>query len=161
MAKLEKAGDEIIEFITNIIEEHELDAFAQFRFFELPKQKEAIKVSKASATAEYFAKASDMVTVFINPKIWERLEDTHRKLLTENALNGVYFDEKEDGTGKLVVEQPNLAISSECYAKFGKDLVDAAEIASHALRQVKEEEKKAKEEKKAAKEKKKYNPNAV
>ena len=51
MSRLEKASDEIIEFITNIIEEHELDAFAQFRFFELPKQKEVIKVSKASATA--------------------------------------------------------------------------------------------------------------
>lgn len=158
MAKLEKASDEIIEFITGIIQEHDLDAFAQFRFFELPKQKELIKVSKASATTEYFAKTSDMVTVFVNPKIWEMLDDKQRRLLTENTLNGVYFDEKEDGSGKLVVEQPNLAISAECYAKYGKDLVDAAEIAIHALRQIKEKEKQEKEAKKTAKEKK-FNPN--
>jgi hypothetical protein len=156
MAKIEKASEEICEFITNIIESHNLDNFAQFRFFELPKQKEAVKVAKASATAEYFAKADDMVTVFVNPKIWERLDDKQRELLTENALNGVYFDEKEDGTGKLAVEQPNLAISAECYAKFGKDLVDAAEIASHALRQLKEEEK----AKKLAAKEKKFDPNA-
>lgn len=158
MAKLEKSSDEVIDFITEIIQEHDLDAFAQFRFFHLPKQKELIKVSKASATTEYFAKTSDMVTVFVNERIWDMIDERQRKLLTENALNGVYYDEKEDGSGKLVVEQPNLAISAECYAKYGKDLVDAAEIAVHALRQLKEKDKQEKEAKKAAKEKK-FNPN--
>lgn len=151
MAKLEKASDEIIEFITGIIEEHDLDAFATFRFFELPKQKELIKVSKASATTEYFAKASDMCTVFINPNIWNLLEETHRRLLVENALNGITYDDEKM---KMNIEQPDLMISSECYAKYGKDLVDAAEIAANALRQLKEKEKAEKEAKKQKKEKK-------
>lgn len=155
MSKLEKADNEICEFITKIIEENDLDAFAKFKFFELPKQKEAIKVSKASATTEYFAKVTDMVTVFVNPKIWDRLEEKQRRLLTENALQGVYYEEKEDGSGKLVVEQPNMMISSDCYAKFGSELVDACEIATHALKQIKEQEKQAREEKKAAKNKNK------
>ena len=155
MAKLEKASDDIIEFITGIIESHALDSFATFRFFELPKQKELIKVTKANATSEYFAKTTDMCTIFVNPRIWDKLEDRQKTLLTENALNGVYYDEKDDGSGKLVVDQPNLMISSDCYAKFGSDLVDAAEVAMHAFVQVKEEDKKAREAKKAEKKKSK------
>lgn len=151
MAKIEKAREEVIDFIKEIIESHDLDAFATFRYFECEKQKEFIKVAKANATTEYFAQASDMCTIFVNPKIWDRLEDNHRKLLVENALNGVYFDEKEDGSGRMVVEQPNMLISSECYQKFGAELVDAAVIATYALKQIKEEEKRAKEEKKNAK----------
>lgn len=153
MAKLEKAGEDIIEFISNIISEYGLDSFATFRFFELPKQKETIVVKKASATTEYFAKASDMCTVFVNPKIWDLLEDKQKKLLTENALNGIYYDDEK---GKLIVEQPNMAISSECFDKYGPELVNAVEIAIHALRQVKEEEKREKEAQKQAKQKKKF-----
>ena len=148
MAKLEKASDDIIQFIESIIRSHGLDTFATFRFFELPKQKELIKVTKANATSEYFAKASDMCTVFVNPRVWDRLEDKQRTLLTENALNGIHYDDEKS---KLIIEQPNLMISSDCYAKFGSQLVDAAEIVVHTVQQIKEEDKKAKEDKKAAK----------
>ncbi len=151
MAKLEKASEDIIEFITKIIIEHGLDAFATFRFFELPKQKEFIKVNKANATSEFFAKTSDLCTVFVNPRIWDRLDEQLRHMLVENALSGIHYEEKENGTGRLVVEQPNLLISSGCYAVFGKQLVDAAEIAYHAFEQIKEEDKKEKEAKKASK----------
>ncbi len=157
MSKLEQASDEVINFINEIIMDLELDAFAHFRFFNLEKQKELIKVSKASKTTEYFAKTSDLITIFVNEKIWDKLEDKHRDLLVRNALNGISYDDEK---GKMNVEQPNLLISSECYAKFGSDLVDAAEIVSHAFRQMKEEEKKKKEEAKAAKEKKQWTPNS-
>lgn len=148
MAKLEKASDDIIEFIENIVMDHGIDHFAEFRFFELPKQKEAIRVARANATSEYFAKTSDMCTVFVNPKIWDRLDDEQKTLLVENALCGIYYDNDK---GRLVVGQPNLMIASDCYTKFGAKLVDAAEIAMHALEQIKEEERKEKEEARAKK----------
>lgn len=150
MSKLEQASEDVIKFIEDIIVEGDYDAFASFRFFNCEKQKELVKVSKASATTEYFAKTTDLCTIFVNEKIWDRLDDRQRGLLVRNGLNGLYYDDEK---GKLILEQPNLQISSECYLKFGAELVDAAAAVTMALKQIKDEEKKAKEEKQAKKKK--------
>lgn len=144
---LELASEDITEVFTEIIQSHDLDAFAQFRIFET-KQKEFLKIARANKAVEFFSKTQDCVLAYVDRRIWDRLEDKQRRLLIENALAGLSYDDEK---GKMNLEQPDLAISSGCYALFGKDLVDAAEIASHALRQIKEEEKAAKEAKKAEK----------
>jgi len=148
MAKLEQASEDVIKFIEDIIVEGDYDGFASFRFFNCERQKELVKVTKASATTEYFAKTTDLCTIFVNEKIWDKLEDRQRELLVKNALNGLYYDDEK---GKLVLEQPNLSISSECYMKFGSELVDAATMVTMVLKQIKDDEKKLKEEKQAKK----------
>lgn len=149
MGKLTKASDDVIEFVNNIVMEYDLDAFASFKVLNISGRKNPlVKVSKASATSEYFIKASNCVIVYVNEEIWDMCDDKTRDLLVRNALNGIHYDDEKD---KMSVEQPEMLISLGCYRKYGKDLVDAMEVTMIAREQLAEKEKEEKEAKRAAK----------
>ena len=148
MGKITEASKGVQDFINKVVMDMELDAFASFRTLSITKQKQLVKVAKATPTHEYFINKSDVVLVYVNEKVWDMLDDRNRELLTRNALNGISWN---DDKGKLIVEQPELFISQGCYEAYGIDLVNAAEAVALALRQIKEQEKEAKANKQSKK----------
>lgn len=154
MAKLYETSDEIRDFIENIIgSETTLERYITWRILSNDKQKELIKVAKSSAVTEYFAKMRDSVIIYVNEEVFDRMKPDnvndvdYRKLVIEDVLSTIEVLENENtGAMKIQIAKPNICISSGCYQKYGEDLVHAAEIASIAFDQIKEEEKRRKDE---------------
>jgi hypothetical protein len=159
MSKLYETSDSIKEFIENIIgNETTLERYITWRILSNDKQKELIKVSKSSAVTEYFAKMRDSVIICVNEEVFDRLAPNsvndvdYRKLVIEDVLSTIEVIENDNtGTMKIQIAKPQICISSGCYQKYGEDLVHAAETASMAFDQIKEEEKRKKEEEKEKK----------
>ena len=161
MAKLYETSEEIRNFIEDIIvKETTLDRFIEWHILSNDKQKELIKVAKSSAVTEYFAKMRDSIIIYVNEEVFDRMKPDnvndvdYRKLVIEDVLSTVEILENENtGTLKIQIAKPNICFNSACYQKYGENLVHAAETASFAFNQIKEEEKQRKEaerEKKAA-----------
>lgn len=161
MAKLYETSDSIKEFIEEIIgNETTLERYITWRILSNDKQKELIKVAKSSAVTEYFAKMQDSIIIYVNEEVFDRMAPNnvndidYRKLVIEDVLSTVEILENENtGTLKIQIAKPQICITSGCYAKYGEKLAHAAEVASVAFDQIREEEKQRKEaerEKKAA-----------
>ena len=159
MAKLYETSEEIRDFIENIItKETTLDRYIEWHILSNDKQKELIKVAKSSAVTEYFAKMRDSIIIYVNEEVFDRMKPDnvnavdYRKLVIEDVLSTVEILENENtGNLKIQIAKPNICINSGCYQKYGEDLVHAAEVASFAFDQIKEEEKRKKEEEKEKK----------
>ena len=159
MAKLYETSEEIKKFIEDIItKETTLDRYIEWHILSNDKQKELIKVAKSSAVTEYFAKMRDSIIIYVNEEVFDRMKPDnvnavdYRKLVIEDVLSTVEILENENsGTLKIQIAKPNICITSGCYQKYGEDLVHAAEVASFAFEQMKEEEKRKKEEEKEKK----------
>ena len=161
MGKLYETSDSIKDFIEEIIsKETTLDRYITWRILSNDKQKELIKVAKSSAVTEYFAKMCDSIIIYVNEEVFDRMapqnvnDVDYRKLVIEDALATVEIIENETtGNMKIQIAKPQICITGGGYQKYGENLVRAAEVASYAFAQIKEEEKARKEaekEKKAA-----------
>ena len=148
MSKISKASDDVTNAIQEVVDKMGLTLYARFFALNITGQKQLVKVTKASATTEYFSNTSDSIIVYINEEIYDMLEPKQREMLIANALYGVDYDDEKD---RLNVNQPELGISVAGYQQYGSELVNAAESVQHALQQLKER----KEEEKASKKKKK------
>lgn len=151
MAKIEKASEDVISFVEKIVNEIGLNAYVSFRVLNQSNQKCLVKVSKASATVEYFTKTEPCVIVYVNENLWDMVDDRIREILVYDALDGVYYDTEKD---KLAVNAPQINISLGAHQKYGEELTNAAESIVLALQQI-EEEKKAKKAELAEKKKNK------
>ena len=159
MSKLYETSDSIREFIEDIIaKETTLDRYITWCILSNDKQKELIKVAKSSAVTEYFAKMRDSIIIYVNEQIFDRMKpdnvnDTDlRKLVIEDVLSTVEIVENDNtGMMKIQIGKPQICITSGCYQKYGERMAQAAEIASMAFEQIKEEEKRQKEEEKEKK----------
>lgn len=122
MAKVEKANEEIIEIVNNIIVETFGKGFITTKIVSSSDQKTLIKIKKANPIIEYFVNAENCIIITINEILFYQLSDEQRKLIILNELEGVYYDTEKD---KLIVQQPPLNISIGCYNKFGNNLIEA------------------------------------
>lgn len=159
MAKLTETSEDIKNFIEEIIGScTNLERFITWRILSDEKQKELIKIAKASASTEYYAKMRDGIMIYVNEEIFDRMQpdnvnDTdYRKLVIEDALVNVQIIENENtGNMSIKIAKPNICITGDGYAKYGETLAHAAETAAMAFTQIQEEKKRAKEEEKEKK----------
>lgn len=155
MSKLTKASDNVIEFIEDIIaSETTLERYITWRIFCLDKQKELIKITKASATVEYLAKATDCIVIYVNETLFDMMapdnvnDIDYRKLIIKDALTMVNIVENENtGKMKIKIDKPQICLSLDGYESMGENLVKAHELVSLMLQQLEEKEKEEKQSK--------------
>lgn len=165
MAKLDKASDRVIDFIEDIINnETVLERYITWKILAVDKQKELIKISKASATVEYLAKCTDCIVIYVNEHMFDLMAPDNvndvdlRKLLIKDALSMVNVIENENtGNMKIKIEKPQICVSIDGYRNMGQDLVRASELQSIIVKKAEQDEKERKEREKLDKQSKKKN----
>ena len=78
--------------------------------------------------------------------IFDMLENKQKEILIRDAFNQINFDTEKD---KITIGCPHIEVSIDGRAKWGEELLNAAEAGVHAIIQIEEEEKEEKERQKA------------
>lgn len=141
MAKLFKLSEETQNLIDEVVDELGLNHYMNFKCFGINKQKQVIKVKKASPTEEGMGGSTDCVIIIVVEDIFERLSLEQQNMLLKDALMGVSYDDEKD---KIVVIQPEISVSLGGWQKWGEDLVRTQEIALLTKASVEEEERERK-----------------
>lgn len=154
MSKLGKLSEETHEMVMNMASEMGLENFIIVEPMAVAKSKQLIKVSKANPTTEFLTKKPDTVCLYIYEDAFVRLSDEQQELLLQDAMNTINYDADKD---KITIGVPSITVTMNGRAKYGDDLLNAAEAAVLAIQQIADEEKERKEAEKAAKASKKKN----
>ena len=154
MAKLFKLTEETENLINKVANEFGLNNYMNIKCFGINKQRQIIKVKKASPTEEGMGNTSDSVIVIVAEDVLTRLSDEQQELLVRDALSQIFYDDEKD---KITVVQPEICITLGGWQKWGEKLVKAQETAILVRQQIEEEER---ERKAAEKELKKSKKNA-
>lgn len=151
MAKFFELSDENQNYFVDEWNENGLYNFIDLKLLGVNKAKDVIKVQKTNPQAEYLGKCPDSVTCTVYEAAFDRLDDKAKKLLVKDALSVVSYDSEKD---KINVGCPLIIVTIGGRAKYGEELLNAAESATLAIQQIADEEaerKAAEKERKAAK----------
>lgn len=155
MAKLGKVSEETRELFERVCDETGLDNFMDIRIVNTAKSKKLIEVKKCPPLGEYVAEKVQVVCVIVYDKAFERLTPEIQELLMRDAFNNIQFDSEKD---KIMIGVPQIVVTCEGRAKWGEELINAAEIGVTMIQTIEEEEREEKQrikEEKAAKRKQK------
>lgn len=154
MSKLGKLSEETHEMVMNMASEMGFENFIIVEPMAVAKAKQLIKISKANPTTEFLTKKPDTVCLYIYEDAFVRLSDEQQTLLLQDAMNTINYDADKD---KINIGVPSITVTMNGRAKYGDDLLNAAEAAVLAIQQIADEEKERKEAEKAAKASRKKN----
>lgn len=156
MAKnLGKVSEETAALFDKIYDETGLDNFMDIRIVNVAKSKKLIEVQRCPPIGEWVASKEDVVCIKVYEKAFERLTPKMQEILMRDAFNNINFDTEK---GKIIIGVPQIVVTCEGRAKWGEELINAAESGVIAIQQIIEEEKEEKERlkmEKAAKRKQK------
>ena len=152
MAKLFKLTDEIENLIGKVASEFGLTNYVNIKCFGIGKQKQVIKVKKASPTEEGMGNSTECVIVIVAEDVLVRLNEDQQELLVRDALSQVFYDSEKD---KIIVIQPEVAVTLGGWQKWGEKLIATQETAILARQQMEEEERERKAAEKELKKSKK------
>lgn len=148
MSKLGKLSDETNDMVMELASEMGLDKFIVVEPMAVQKSKQVIKISKANPTTEFLTKKPDTVCIYIYEEVFLRLDEEQCKLLLRDAMSTISYDAEKD---KIIIGAPSITVTINGRAKYGDDLINAAEAAVWAIQQIADEEKEAKAAEKEAK----------
>lgn len=154
MAKLFKLSDETQNLIDKVAAEFGLSNYVNIKCFGINKQKQVIKVKKASPTEEGMGNSTDCVIMVVAEDILIRLNEEQQDLLVRDALSQVFYDDEKD---RILVMQPELCVTLGGWQKWGDKLITAQETAILARQQMEEEERERKAAEKESKKAKRNN----
>ncbi len=143
MAKFFEISEENQEIFDDIWQESGMFNYIDLKLLGVPKAKEVIKVQKTNPQAEYLGKCPDSIVVTVYEEAFDRLDEKQKRLIAEDALSSVSYDDEKD---KIVVGCPQIVVTVGGRAKYGDELINAAETAVLMIQTIAEEE----AEKKAA-----------
>lgn len=149
MAKLGKVSEETQQLLDRIIDEIGYDNHMNIDVVSSKKEKTLIKINRANAYAEYIGRP-ETVVITVYESAFERLSERQQELLMRDAINGIVYDSEKD---KILIGCPQITVSCDGRAKWGDELINAAESGVLAIQQIIDEEKERKEAEKAAKKK--------
>ena len=152
MAKLFKLSDETQNLIDKVAAEFGLSNYVNIKCFGINKQKQVIKVKKASPTEEGMGNSTDCVIMVVAEDILIRLNEEQQDLLVRDALSQVFYDDEKD---RILVMQPELCVTLGGWQKWGDKLITAQETAILTRQQMEEEERERKAAEKESKKAKK------
>lgn len=151
MAKLFKLSDETQNLIDEMVDEFGLNHYMNFKCFGINKQRQVIKVKKASPTEEGMGDSTDCVIIIVAENVFEKLSEEQQKIILNDALSEVFYDDEKD---KIIVTQPEISVTLGGWQKWGEELIKAQETAILVKEQLEEEERERKAAEKEAKKKK-------
>lgn len=146
MAQFSNLSEENAELIQKISEELGLYNYVRIEGIGKVKDKQLIKVQLDNPVTKWKTNKPDTVNIFIYERAFDMLEDKQKKILIRDAFNQIHFDTEKD---KITIGCPHIEVSIDGHAKWGEELLNAAEAGVHAIIQIEEEEKEEKERQKA------------
>ena len=154
MAKFSRCDEDVQNIVHEVASELNLEQFMDFEALYVPKSKEVVSVSKASAIAEYLSSRSDLILVLIYGDVFDTVDEKTKYMWIRMAMEQIYFDSEKD---KIFIGKDNITLPVSFINKYEKLAVDTALAAYHSIAQIQEKEKEEKERKKQEKaEKKKF-----
>lgn len=148
MAKYSTCEEEVQNIVHEVACELGLEQFMDFEALYIPKSKEIVSVSKASAIAEYLSSRSDLILVLIYADVFNTVDEKTKYMWIRMAMEQIYFDSEKD---KIFIGKDNVTIPVSFINKYEKLAVDTALAAYHSIAQIQEKEREKKEQEKAEK----------
>lgn len=134
--------DEVIGNNTNLFN------YMNIYYYSVDKQKTVLKATKLNPLSETVAKKPNTVAITVREAIFERLNPNQQKMLVEDTVNQILFDDEKD---KITIDAPAITMTADGWRKYGKDLAETYELCLLTAQQLEEEEKEAKAAAKEAK----------
>ena len=114
----------------------------------LTSKKSYGEVVKSNALTTLFTGNPDMVCVAINEELFAILDDETQKILIENLLSTITYDNEKE---KVIINKPEIMYSVAMHQEYKGVIANKIEAAYHGLQQLEEMRKEQKEAEKAAK----------
>lgn len=136
-----EVSDDVRVVLDEVVEQTNLENFMNIYYYGVPKQKSVIKVSKLNPIGEAVSKKTDVVVITVAEEIFERLDPNQQKMLVEDAINQISYDDEKD---KISIESPAITMTVGGWRKYGAELANAYEMSLLTAQQLEEEKKEAK-----------------
>lgn len=149
-----EVSDDVRVVLDEVVEQTNLENFMNIYYYAVSKQKGVIKVSKLNPIGEAVSKKPGTIVITVAEEIFERLDPNQQKMLVEDAINQISYDDEKD---KISIEAPAITMTVGGWRKYGAELANAYEMSLLTAQQLEEEKKEAKaaaaEEKKTKRDK--------
>lgn len=152
MAKFYTADEEIQNLVHEVAAELNLEQYMDFEALCVPKAKEIVTVSKASALAEFLSNRDDLILVMVFDEVFSQFDEKTKYMFIRMAMDKISYDSEKD---KIVLDCPMITLPVGFYQKYEKVAVDTALLGQMSIAQWEDKKRQEKEEKKALKTKKK------
>lgn len=150
-----EACDDVVELFAEIGDTTGLSNYGlNIKIMGVDKQKEIIKVAKASNVMEYLIKKDSVINIFVYEAALDMLTDEYKRIVVEQALSNISIDLDKD---KINIETNPCISLFNMRHKYGETALNAIESGYAAIKQLEEQEKQKKEEEKLNKKTKKNN----
>ena len=146
--KFGEISEDVKEVLDEVIDKTGLFNYMNIYYYSVDKQKTVLKATKLNPLSETVSKSPDTVVITVREVIFERLSPNQQKMLVEDTVNQILFDDEKD---KISIEAPTITMTADGWRKYGKDLADTYELCLLTAQQLDEEEKEAKAVAKEAK----------
>lgn len=131
--KFFESDDQIVSMINDCANRCGLpECGVNIQVMSTAKQKEVIKVGKASDPTEFLTKTDNAVQFFVYEEVFLDLDEELQRFLVEFAFDGVYYDSDKD---KVVVEKNPYVALFDMRRKYGERAVELLEAAYLAVKQ--------------------------
>ena len=148
MSKYIEISDDVKNLISTIAQKTGTDKVLQVVPVGTSKSKKLIEIKMCPPLGEHIAHVRDVLCVIVYEEAFERLAVEQQEILMEDAFNAVNYDFDKD---KVTIGCPQIVVSLDGRAKWGDELINAAETSLHVMKEIEEEQKEEKERQKALK----------
>ena len=148
MAKYVEVSEETTKLVNTIANQTGLDKVLKIRVAGVPSSKKLIEIKMCPSLGEFVADVTDVLCVIVYEQAFERLTTAQQEMLMRDAFNTVYYDSEKD---KVVIGCPQIVVSLDGRAKWGDELINAAETSLHVMQEIIEEKAEEKERQKIIK----------
>ena len=136
-----EVSDDVRAVLDEVVEQTNLENFMNIYYYAVSKQKTVVKVSKLNPIGEAVSKKPGTVVITVVEEIFERLSPKQQKILAEDAINQILYDDEKD---KISIEAPAITMTLDGWRKYGTELANAYETSLLTVQQLEEEKKEAK-----------------
>ena len=136
-----EVSDDVRVVLDEVVEQTNLENFMNIYYYAVPKQKGVIKVIKLNPVGEAVSKKPGTVVITVAEEIFERLDPNQQKMLVEDAINQISYNDEKD---KIGIEAPAITMTVGGWRKYGAELANAYEMSLLTAQQLEEEKKEAK-----------------
>ena len=91
-----EVSDDVRAVLDEVVEQTNLENFMNIYYYAVSKQKTVVKVSKLNPIGEAVSKKPGTVVITVVEEIFERLSPNQQKMLAEDAINQILYDDEKD-----------------------------------------------------------------
>ena len=136
-----EVSDDVRAVLDEVVGQTNLENFMNIYYYAVPKQKTVIKVTKLNPIGEAVSKKPCTAVITVAEEIFERLSPNQQKMLAEDAINQILYDDEKD---KITIDAPAITMTLDGWRKYGAELANAYETSLLTVQQLEEEKREAK-----------------